>query len=180
MKTRLKTERLRLLALTAAQLALFLEDLAALELELGFPISHDNLNAVVRRAIGLKLTKMAAVEPELHPWYSYWLVVVEAAQLGAGLVGFKGAPDQDGKVEIGYGIAPDFRNRGYMTEAVRALLAWAFDNPACQAVFADPRQDNVASQRVLAKVGMAVCRETPDLQLWRIERASWQDEEAGG
>jgi GNAT superfamily N-acetyltransferase len=164
---------LRLLALTDAQLALLFEDLERLQSALGVAISRDNLNAVVRRAIGLKLAKMAVVEPRLHPWYTYWLVVVKAANTGAGLVGFKGTPDQDGEVEIGYGIAPDYRNRGYMTEAVRVLIAWAFDEVSCQAVFADPRQDNIASQRVLAKAGMVLDEETPDVQLWRIDRASW-------
>jgi RimJ/RimL family protein N-acetyltransferase len=163
-----------LLALTPGQLARLVEDPGRLEQEIGFPISRDNQNAVTRRAIRLKLAKMINAEPELYPWCSYWLVVVEAARFGAGLVGFKGTPDGCGEVEIGYGIDPAFRNQGFMTEAVRALMAWAFEDPTCQAVIADPRQDNVASQRVLAKAGMTVCQETRDAQLWRIDRASWQ------
>ncbi len=182
MKTRLDTDRLCLLALTADQLACFVEDLERLERELGLPISRDNLNNAVRRAIGLKLAKMVKVEPELHPWNSYWLVVVKAADAdaGAGMVGFKGAPDQFGEVEIGYGIAPNFQNQGYMTEAVQTLVAWAFEDPDCQAIFADPRQDNVASQRVLAKAGMIVQEETADTQLWKIDRVSWQAGQTGG
>jgi ribosomal-protein-alanine N-acetyltransferase len=180
MKTRIQTERLCLLALTSDQLALFLEAPERLEQELGLSISRDNLNATVRRAIDLKMAKMATAEPRLHPWYSYWLVVVDSVGVGAGMAGFKGVPDRSGEVEIGYGIDPAFRSRGYTTEAVRALIAWAFEDPACQMVFADPRQENIASQRVLAKAGMAVYEETSDAQFWRIDRATWQVAETGG
>jgi RimJ/RimL family protein N-acetyltransferase len=123
---------------------------------------------------------MDSVEPSLHPWYSYWLIVVKEIEIGAGLVGFKGAPDLLGEAEIGYGIAPRFRDQGFMTEAVRALIAWAFDHPACQAIIADPNQDNIASQRVLAKAGMTLVEQTKEAQLWRIEKESWAKEKVAG
>jgi len=124
----------------------------------------------VRRAIGLKVDKMMQVAPDVHPWYTYWLMVLVIEPSGAGLIGFKGEPDQQGEVEIGYGIVPAHRSRGYTTEATRALIAWAFQDPACCAVIADPKKDNLASNRVVAKVGMHVFSETEDTFFWRINR----------
>ncbi len=88
---------------------------------------------------------------------------------GAGLAGFKGLPDAAGEVEIGYGIDPICQGHGYMTEAARALIEWAFQSPTCRAVIA-PNTLNPASNRVLEKVGMVVYEETGTARSWRIDK----------
>jgi RimJ/RimL family protein N-acetyltransferase len=42
-----------------------------------------------------------------------------------GTAGFHGPPDEDGRVELGYGVEPAHRRRGLATEVVAALLEWA-------------------------------------------------------
>lgn len=46
-----------------------------------------------------------------------------------------------------------YRNKGYATEAVSAVLQWAFDDPAVTAVEAETDSENAASVRVLEKCG---------------------------
>jgi RimJ/RimL family protein N-acetyltransferase len=53
-----------------------------------------------------------------------------------GVGGFKGGPTDDGTVEIGYGVLPEFRRRGYAREAVDGFLGWAFDNDRVSRVIA--------------------------------------------
>lgn len=165
------TERLRLIALTPEHLQLCLEDPARLEGELGVALSPDLVSEPVRRASRIKLDKMSVTPAEAHPWYTYWLLVIGAEEVGAGLAGFKGEPNRQGEVEIGYGIDPAYRNRGYTTEAVRALIAWALAHANCRSVVAETRKGNGASGRVLAKVGMRVHRETEDTAVWRTQEA---------
>jgi len=89
------------------------------------------------------------------------------------LAGFKGFPDQNGEAEIGYGIDPGCQQQGYMTEAVQRLITWAFEEPACLSVVArDTKKGNVASQRVLAKVGMQAYEESEDALWLRVERGN--------
>lgn len=70
-----------------------------------------------------------------------------------GDIGFHGGPDQDGVVEIGYGLAPSRRGQGFMTEALRALVTWAMRDPQVEVVMATTDDDNRASQRVLRAAG---------------------------
>jgi ribosomal-protein-alanine N-acetyltransferase len=90
---------------------------------------------------------------------------------GAGLAGFKGVPDGQGEVEIGYGIDPACQGQSYATEAVRALIAWAFQSPECTSVIApNTKRSNIASNRVLGKVGMRIYAETAEAISWRIDK----------
>ena len=63
---------------------------------------------------------------------------------------FKGIDDK-GIVEIGYGINEGYGNRGYMTEAVRAIVKWASEQPNVNHIEAEAEENNYASIRVLEK-----------------------------
>lgn len=58
------------------------------------------------------------------------------------------------KVGIGYGAARAHWGRGYVTEATRAIIDWAFQQDSTYRVYATTDVENFASQRVLEKVGM--------------------------
>ncbi|HLE29210.1 MAG TPA: GNAT family N-acetyltransferase [Anaerolineales bacterium] len=167
----IRTERLRLMPLTLKQLGLYLDRPQELQKELGFPVSRDVLTERVQRALSLKLEKMPQADEATHVWHTYWLIVVAADAYGAGLAGFEGPPDNTGEVEIGYGMDPAYQSRGYMTEAVHALLDWAFQNPGCKSVVArDTKKSNLASLHVLAKMGMTVYEEVGDALNLRVDR----------
>jgi ribosomal-protein-alanine N-acetyltransferase len=167
----LETPRLHLLPLPQSQLRQYLEDPGALECELGLRVSRTLATEILRRAIGLKLQKMAAAPEPHHAWLTYWLIVIKESSFGAGMAGFKGFPDPSGEAEIGYGIDPAYQNRGYMTESVQALIAWAFREPACRSVVArGVQKTNAASRKVLAKAGMTVYDETEDAFSMQIRR----------
>ena len=58
-------------------------------------------------------------------WGSYFIILREEHKL-IGSCGFKGKPDFDNYVEIGYEIHPRFQSRGIGTEAAKALIDFAF------------------------------------------------------
>lgn len=85
------------------------------------------------------------------PWTGY-LFSVEDQLVGNG--GFVAPPDPSGTVEIGFEIAPAFRNRGYATAAGRRLIRIAFEHGALR-VIAHTLADRSPSSSALRKAGMA-------------------------
>jgi RimJ/RimL family protein N-acetyltransferase len=63
---------------------------------------------------------------------------------------------QSRQVEIGYIFHPDFHGRGYATEAARVLLDMAFAGAGAHRVFARCHAQNLASRRVMERIGMQV------------------------
>lgn len=111
-------------------------------------------------------------EPER--WGTY-LIIHRADQALIGLGGYKGAPDGNGAVEIGYGIADAYRGRGYATEAARALVDAAFDDANVRIVMAHTLTQENASTSVLKKLGMVNVGQYHDpdegaVWRWQIER----------
>jgi RimJ/RimL family protein N-acetyltransferase len=74
-----------------------------------------------------------------------------------GGAGFHGPPGPDGIVEIGYGIAPPMRNRGFAKAAIRELVAIATDGGA-QKVTARTDPSNEPSRRALEQMGFSIDR----------------------
>ena len=105
---------------------------------------------------GLKLAytemlTMAVENPQYRPWYAAWFIETPDGQR-VGELCFKGL-SANGTAEIGYGILPDFQNRGYATEAVKAVTDWALSQPNVNTITAETEADNLASQKVLLNCG---------------------------
>jgi RimJ/RimL family protein N-acetyltransferase len=70
------------------------------------------------------------------------------------VLGGCGAAERAGEApEIGYWLAVAFWGKGYATEAVRAVIDYAFDDLGYDALEAGARVSNAASRRVLEKCG---------------------------
>lgn len=90
--------------------------------------------------------------PGREEWASDWRICSFDGTIVGG-IGFKGVPDKDGQVEIGYGIEPEYQNIGYATEAVKAMLEWALSESDVLCVQAQTESGNEKSKRVLKKNG---------------------------
>lgn len=75
------------------------------------------------------------------------------ADLAVGGAGFHGPPDADGMVEIGYGVVPAYRRRGYARAAFEALLRRADVEPDVRVVRVTISPDNTASRDLALPYG---------------------------
>jgi ribosomal-protein-alanine N-acetyltransferase len=87
--------------------------------------------------------------------FALWAVVERASGRVIGDCGLQlleGGPE----VEIGWKLARDVRGRGLATEAARACLIAGFDDLELDRIVAVADPENVASRRVMKKLGMTL------------------------
>ena len=98
----------------------------------------------------------AAMERRLAGWQSgadfSWLLWTR--DVSEELIGSVSARPDGHRMDLGYVLARSHWGRGLMTEAVRAVVDWAFSEPSIFRVWAVCDTDNPASTRVLEKSGL--------------------------
>ncbi|MGN9914700.1 GNAT family N-acetyltransferase [Phytohabitans sp. LJ34] len=148
----IETERLRLLPLTRQRAELIVAgDRVGQSWSAGYPRADDQ-----------DVARLFLVhDPGGETLFGPLQMVDRDTGLVIGGIGFFGPPDVDGTVELGYGVAPEVEGRGYTTEALRGLLAWAFGTGRVRRAVADTMHHNVGARRVMEKAGMRRV-ETPE------------------
>jgi RimJ/RimL family protein N-acetyltransferase len=131
---------------------------------------REQITEPVRRAMRIKIDKMQKAETSQHDWFTYWLVVIKEGNVGAGLLGFKGFPNENGSTEIGYGLDPAYQGKGYMSEAIQGLVDWAFTHPFCKVITAT-EVENPASRRLLERLGAQLVSSSDHSTSWEIYKA---------
>lgn len=160
----IETSRLRVFPLPLAQLRLWAEDLPALERSLGYAYR----GVPVEKALGDARRLLAAAEEAGEsPYRTVWMLVQQEEGVIIGSAGFKGGPDEKGEVEIRYAMGKDYRRRGYMTEAVKAICCWALEQPEVAHITAETDLVSYPSQRILERLGFQKYREEETLW-WRL------------
>ncbi|RWR05285.1 GNAT family N-acetyltransferase [Siminovitchia fortis] len=102
--------------------------------------------------------------------WGVWLVIEKENDSVIGDIGFKGKPDSENAVEVGYGILPSAQNKGYATEAVREIIKWAFTFENVTKVIAECRDDNGPSIRVLEKLNMNRIGSENNMLKWELQK----------
>jgi RimJ/RimL family protein N-acetyltransferase len=101
-----------------------------------------------------ELTAAAAAHRRPLGAFGTYQVIRRADDHVIGDAGFMGPPDDTGAVSVGCAITEDARGQGYATEALSALLDWAREQSGLTCVLADTTRSNLASQRLLERVGL--------------------------
>jgi RimJ/RimL family protein N-acetyltransferase len=80
-----------------------------------------------------------------------WVVTVKDTQHVIGMVECR---PHDFHVSLGYALARPYWRQGLMSEAVQAIVDWGLAQPPIYRVWAICDKENIASARLLEKVGM--------------------------
>lgn len=113
-------------------------------------------------------------DPELLAW-GHWLVVQKADGQVIGDAGFKGKPNTNQEIEIGYGLLEQYWNKGFATETVNGLIEWAFETGKVEKVLAETEPHNIGSIRVLEKAGMRQTKKTEAMISWEITKGNSEE-----
>jgi len=102
---------------------------------------------------------------------------------GGAVVGGCGVALQDGAPDLGYWLGVKYWNKGYATEAARAVVDFAFTELGHDTLSAGARVTNPASRRILEKcgfqwTGVGLCRiralnSSAPIDRFRLDRGLW-------
>ena len=87
-----------------------------------------------------------------YRFHTNWEIIVQGENKSIGSASFLGAPNGKGEVILGYFIDPNYRRKGFMTEAIREISDWALANGA-KKVVSFVEEDNPAIEGFLATCG---------------------------
>ncbi|HUF34875.1 MAG TPA: GNAT family N-acetyltransferase [Gemmatimonadales bacterium] len=149
----LRTDRLRLSPLDAAAVdALLAGDAERLRALTGSHFSRASAPPYMAEALP-EVRERLRLYPEEAPWWN-WLIAREDTGEAVGAVALGGPPDSAGAVLVGYAVYPEHEGHGFATEAVRAMIGWAFRQPGVREVRALAPVWNTPALRVAENVGM--------------------------
>jgi len=114
--------------------------------------------------------------------YYEWGLIRRTDQAVLGNCGFGALDVTRGVGDIGYVLARPYWGQGYATEAAAAVLQFGFVQLGLRLIEAQAFPENIASLRVMAKLGLRY-RETRPMSpepgvscpvcVWQIEREQW-------
>ncbi|MBC7542930.1 MAG: GNAT family N-acetyltransferase [Candidatus Sericytochromatia bacterium] len=151
------TSRLELIALSLAMAQVPVTDKAALATMVDGTVAEQWPPEQMDEDAQRWLTEQLTVDPDQEEWLLWYLVHTEGTERRLiGTVGFKGRPDADGTVELGYSVVPAYQRQGLATEAVLDLIDWALADRTVKRIVAETYPHLTPSIRVMEKCGMTL------------------------
>jgi ribosomal-protein-alanine N-acetyltransferase len=90
--------------------------------------------------------------------------------------------DETGEVEVDYALAKLYWGRGFATEVARASLRFGFEHLGLERIIGLAMPENIASRRVLERIGMSFVKDTHlfglDLVNYAISKGQFRGEES--
>lgn len=82
-----------------------------------------------------------------------WAITIKGNPKLLGIIGHYRLQPENYRCEIGYMILPEYNGKGIVTEAIKAVLEYGFDDLQMHSIEAVIDPENIASERVLQKNG---------------------------
>jgi hypothetical protein len=166
----IETERLQIIPLTHGQLINYLQTDGSLEEQLNIRPNKRKISPALIEAFEKIILPSVGNPSKNYLFSTLWTIIDKEKKVMVGDICFKGEPNANGEVEIGYGTYPQFQKMGYMTEAVGALSQWAFEQARVACILAETHNINFASQKILEKNGFAPFEKKEGAIWWRLQK----------
>ena len=150
----IRTPRLELVSMTVPVMrALQVKDLATAGREVGAAVTPGLADDLVD-FLRYRLAQVEA-DPSIRQWLGRLMVLTDAtgARQVIGTLGFHGAPDEQGRLEVGYRVEAPYRRQGFARESVQALFDWAASAHGIHRFIASVSPTNEPSLRLIAGFG---------------------------
>lgn len=156
------------IALDEEELKLYVDDFDGFKMKMNISSQRDSIDKEFRYLFNIALKKIIK-KPELRFWLTPWIIVLNADCTIVGNICFKGAPDFNGTVEIGYDVDELYWNNGIATEALMGMIEHTPELGRVKYIKAETEWDNLSSQAVLRKCGMVRYKYGQGSIWWRMK-----------
>lgn len=95
-----------------------------------------------------------------------WGITIKGEPKIIGIIGHYKISPENHRAEMGYMSAPEFNGKGYMSEAIKAVVAYGFEQMNLHSIEAIIDPENIASERVLQKNGFVKEAHILENELW--------------
>ncbi|MDN3677140.1 GNAT family N-acetyltransferase [Flavobacterium paronense] len=95
-----------------------------------------------------------------------WGITIKGNSKIIGIIGHYRISTENHRAEIGYMSFPEHNGKGYMSEAIKAVIAYGFEQMDLHSIEAIIDPDNIASERVLQKNGFVKEAHILENELW--------------
>lgn len=165
----METERLILKPLTYKQLVKYIKCDNSLEIELNLNKTSRTISLELKEAFKQTILPNVADKSKNYLYSTLWTAISKIENKMIGDLCIVGEPNANGEIEIGYGTYDEFRNKGFMTEAVSGIIEWAKTQPKIKSIIASTDKTNNASFKVLEKNNFIKIGESETLLNWKSE-----------
>ena len=165
----LETKRLLIKPLTYNQLIKYIKCNNSLEEELNLNKTSRTISVELKEAFEQTILPNVKDTSKNYLFSTLWTAISKDESKMIGDLCIVGEPNEEGEIEIGYGTYDEFQNKGYMTEIVGGIIAWAKTQPAVKSIIASTEKTNTASFKVLEKNMFTKIGETDKLFNWSLE-----------
>jgi ribosomal-protein-alanine N-acetyltransferase len=165
-------QRISLLSQTPEHLRALLEGADAYQSRFGSKVAAGVRDFLAGPEVSAEFLERLNGSAAANPWKDGFAVVHIADNTVIGVCSFTDPPSADEMVEIAYGIAPGYQNRGHATEAAQELIVSAFASGRVRTIRAHTLPQHNASTRVLMKCGFTFIGEVTHAEdgvVWRWE-----------
>lgn len=168
----LKSNRIIVKPLTPDEIILYISNNNALTDKLGLLPGKRDISEALILNVHEHLLSYISSDPESIFFATVWIVADSTLNRITGHIHFKGKPDEEGMIEIGYRTYEEFKGSGYTSEAAKLMVDWAFTDNRVKMINAFTKNENIASQKILKKCGFKIHKQFSDEIEWIKKKES--------
>ena len=106
--------------------------------------------------------------------FENWMIIKKDSKEVIGDVGFKGFSSISQSCDIGYGIAVEHRKKGYASEALKAMIEWAFSDDGIEEVTASCLITNLNSKKLLERLTFKEIDRDKEYIYWSLQKGNFK------
>jgi len=166
---RIRTERLTIKPVNADELKDLVYSLTYLTDFYSYTIPVNVISPEITSIIQQDIIPLVEENYHYYLFYTPWLIFREDTREMVGQFSINGPPDNKGRIFISFGLHFEARGKGYMSEALSAIIEWLRKEEPVKIIAAEVENNNIPALGLLKKLGFEIITKTANLRL--MERA---------